>query len=67
MKYGILILVLFIQIVSFGCSPVRRIGDPIGSTVGEITDELGGEKTIGKGNDTITIHPEADKKIKMEF
>lgn len=66
MKMNIVLLFLSVFFLS-GCSPVRQIGDPIGGTIAEVSDELGGEKKIGKGEDTITIYPQDDKKIKMEF
>lgn len=68
MKYLVL-LILFTHISLFGCSPIRKIGDPIGGTIAEVSDELGAERTVGKDkdDDTVTIHPQGDKKIKMKF
>lgn len=67
MKQWTFLLFLVIQIVLSGCSVVRDVGDPIGATVGDVSDELGGEKKIGEGEGAIIVHPQDDKKIKMSF
>lgn len=68
MKHWLLILLLFImQTVLYGCAPLRDVGNKIGEDVGEVSDELGGEKKIGEGEGAIVIHPQDDKKIKMAF
>jgi len=68
MKYAVLFMIVFVMGVSlFGCGPIQKVGDPIGAGVGDVSDELGAERQVGKGNDKLTIHPQGDKKIKMEF
>lgn len=68
MKSIFLILIIFIiQIGVFGCAPFRDVGDNVGETIGEVTDELGKEQKVGKGDDVLIIHPQDDKKIKMPF
>jgi len=68
MKYFLVALLVFaLQSLTTGCAPVRDVGDPIGEGVGQVSDELGGEKKLGKGDDAITIHPQGDKKIKVDF
>lgn len=68
MKHWFLILIfLIMQTVLYGCAPLRDVGNKIGEDVGEVSDELGGEKKIGEGEGAIVIHPQDDKKIKMAF
>ncbi len=68
MKYKLILLTyLFMQIGIFGCAPFRDVGDNVGETIGEVTDELGKEQKVGKGDDGIIVHPQDDKKIKMAF
>lgn len=67
MKLWCLLFLFIIQILLSGCAPLRDIGDPIGTTVGGVSDELGAEKRIGEGEDAIVIHPQDDKKIRMNF
>jgi Sec-independent protein translocase protein TatA len=68
MKYlALLLIILVIGVSIFGCGPIQKVGNPIGAGIGDVSDELGGERQVGKGNDKLTIHPQGDKKIKMEF
>lgn len=68
MKHWLLILILFImQTTLCGCALLRDIGNKIGEDIGQVSDELGGEKRIGEGEGAIVIHPQDDKKIKMAF
>lgn len=67
MRTWLLLFLLISQAILPGCAPLRDVGDPIGATVGEVSDELGAERKIGEGEDAIVVHPEGDKKIKMSF
>lgn len=68
MKYIALFCMIFvISSVIIGCGPVQKIGNPIGAGIGDVSDELGAERKVGRGDDTLTIHPQGDKKIKMDF
>lgn len=68
MKHIILILIVLMFGFSLtGCGPIQKVGNPIGAGIGNVSDELGAERKVGKGDDTLTIHPEGDKKIKLDF
>lgn len=67
MRMWLLLSFFIVQTILSGCGLVRDVGDPIGATVGEVSDELGGEKKIGEGEGAIIVHPQDDKKIRMNF
>lgn len=67
MRIWLLLSLFIVQTILIGCAPIRDVGDPIGATVGEVSDELGAERKLGEGEDAIVVHPAGDKKIKMNF
>lgn len=64
--YSCLFLLVIFCFLS-GCAPVRDAAGRISDDFGEVSDDLGKERKIGEGEDTVIIHPQADKKIKMSF
>jgi predicted small secreted protein len=60
-------MVIVLSVIITGCGPIQKVGNPIGAGIGEVSDELGAERKVGKGDEGLTIHPQGDKKIKMDF
>ena len=66
-KSPLLICILFICGISHGCAPFKDIADDVSDEFGEMSDDIGKKRVIGDEDSGIVVHPQGEKKVKMEF
>ena len=67
MNFISLLLSLVCIFIFAGCAPLNDTAGRVSDDLGDVSDEIGREQKLGKGDDGIVIHPQGDKKIKMDF
>ena len=63
----LVLLIMSISCLLVSCAPLHDVADGVSNDFGEVSDELGKERTLGSSEDAIVVHPQADKKIRMDF
>ena len=63
----VLSVIMVMAALGCGCAPLRDAAGNVSGEVGEMSDDLGAEHKIGKGDDAIVVAPMEDKKIRMAF